>query len=108
MRKTPLSVVWQHFDRKEKWFKTGLISAYNLVISRVVLTPRKLATYKGGGQVRRRIVSSIVSFALSLSLLTAMSVITAPPANALTTGTGSGLFALIKMVSVTTQPFPQI
>jgi uncharacterized repeat protein (TIGR02543 family) len=46
--------------------------------------------------VRRRIVSSIVSFALSLSLLTTLSVITAPPANALTTGTGSGLFALLK------------
>ena len=41
-------------------------------------------------------MSSIASFALSLSLLTAISVVTAPPASAITTGTGSGLFALIK------------
>jgi hypothetical protein len=46
--------------------------------------------------VRRRVISSIVSFALSLSLLTALTVVTAPPASANTTGTGSGLFALIK------------
>ena len=46
--------------------------------------------------MRRRVVSSIASFALSLSLLTAISVVTAPPASAITTGTGSGLFALIK------------
>ena len=46
--------------------------------------------------MRRRIVSSIVSFALSLSVLTAISIVTAPPANALTIGTGSGLFAMLK------------
>jgi hypothetical protein len=46
--------------------------------------------------MRRRIVSSIVSFALSLSLLTAVSIVTAPPANANVVGTGSGLFALLK------------
>jgi hypothetical protein len=46
--------------------------------------------------VRRRIVSSVTSFALLLSLLTAISIVTAPPANANITGTGSGLFALLK------------
>jgi hypothetical protein len=46
--------------------------------------------------MRRRIVSSIVSFALSLSVLTAVSIVNAPPANAFTAGTGSGLFALLK------------
>ena len=51
---------------------------------------------KRRSQVRHRVVSSIASFALSLSLLTVMTVVTAPPASAITTGTGSGLFALIK------------
>jgi uncharacterized repeat protein (TIGR02543 family) len=57
---------------------------------------RRRNALQRGSQVRRRVVSSIVSFALSLSLLTALTVVTAPPASAITTGTGSGLFALIK------------
>ena len=45
----------------------------------------------------RRIISTITSFALFLSILVIIPVfVTAPKANALTTGTGSGLFALIK------------
>ena len=56
--------------------------------------------------MRRRIISSLVSFALSISALTAISVITAAPAQALTTGSGSGLFALFKNEAVSYSTLP--